>query len=93
MNFLFFIIFVWVMMMVAPAQAYLGPGLGAGTIGVVLGIVGAFFLALFAVVWYPVKRLIKRKKEQKKVIQGNDIQAKPSSDTTAKTASDGVASE
>lgn len=45
------------------AHAYIGPGLGAGTIGVILGVVGSVFLALFAVVWYPLKRLIKKKKK------------------------------
>jgi hypothetical protein len=42
-----------------PAQAYIGPGVGAGVITTVLGILTAIVLALFAVLWYPVKRLIK----------------------------------
>lgn len=42
------------------AHAYIGPGLGAGTIGVILGIIGSLLLALFAVVWYPIKRLLKK---------------------------------
>ena len=41
------------------AQAYIGPGLGTGVIGVVVGILTAFFLALSALVWYPLKRLFK----------------------------------
>lgn len=45
------------------AMAYVGPGLGAGTVGVVLGIVGSIFIALFAVLWYPFKRLLKRFKK------------------------------
>ena len=43
-----------------PAQAYIGPGMGAGTLAVVLGILASIVLAFFAVLWYPVKRLIKR---------------------------------
>jgi len=42
--------------------AYIGPGLGAGTIGIVIGIIASIFLALFAIFWYPIKRLLKRKK-------------------------------
>lgn len=42
------------------AMAYVGPGLGAGTIGVVLGIIGSICITLFAVIWYPVKRLLKK---------------------------------
>ena len=36
--------------------AYVGPGLGAGTIGVIAGLVGSILLALFAFFWYPIKR-------------------------------------
>ena len=46
-----------------PAFAYIGPGLGAGTVGVILGVIGSVFLALFAIFWYPVKRLLKRVKK------------------------------
>lgn len=46
-----------------PSYAYVGPGLGVGTIGVVLGIIGSIILALIAVIWYPLKRLFKRRKE------------------------------
>ena len=47
------------------ANAYIGPGLGAGTIGVILGVIGSLFIALFAIIWYPLKRLFKKKKESK----------------------------
>jgi len=42
------------------AQAYTGPGLGLGAVGVALGLVGSIFLAIVSVVWYPVKRLVRR---------------------------------
>ena len=41
------------------AHAYIGPGLGSGVIGVVLGILTALFLAMTALIWYPLKRLYK----------------------------------
>ena len=41
-----------------PAQAYVGPGMGAGGLGVVLGLLGSILLALFAVFWYPIKRAL-----------------------------------
>lgn len=44
------------------AQAYIGPGLGAGAIAAALGVIGSIFLALFAVIWYPVKRMLKKRK-------------------------------
>lgn len=45
------------------ALAYIGPGVGAGALGAVIGVIGSVFLALFAIIWYPVKRLIKGKKK------------------------------
>jgi O-antigen/teichoic acid export membrane protein len=43
-----------------PASAYVGPGLGAGTVAVVLGVIASVFLALVGILWYPFKRLFKR---------------------------------
>ena len=57
MIFLFPVLFL---IIAQPAYAYVGPGLGAGTIGAVLGIVGSIFLALFAVIYYPIKRILKK---------------------------------
>lgn len=45
------------------AMAYIGPGVGAGAIGAVIGVIGSVFLAIFAVVWYPMKRMLKGKKK------------------------------
>lgn len=47
------------------AYAYIGPGLGAGTVGVVLGVIGSVFIALFAIIWYPLKRILKKNKKPK----------------------------
>jgi membrane protein implicated in regulation of membrane protease activity len=46
-----------------PALAYIGPGVGAGAIGAVLGVIGSIFLGLFAILWYPIKRVLKRRKK------------------------------
>ena len=37
-----------------------GPGLGAGTVGVILGLVGSVLIAVFAFFWYPIKRTFKK---------------------------------
>jgi uncharacterized protein YneF (UPF0154 family) len=42
------------------ANAYVGPGLGTGALGVILGILASVLIALFAVFWYPAKKLYKR---------------------------------
>jgi hypothetical protein len=47
---------------ITAAHAYIGPGAGAGTIAVVLGILSSIFLAFVGIVWYPIKRLFRRRK-------------------------------
>ncbi len=46
-------------------EAYIGPGMGASTIAVVLALIGSILLAIFAVVYYPIKRLFKKSKKKK----------------------------
>jgi hypothetical protein len=48
------------------ALAYIGPGMGAGTLGVLLGLIGSVFLAVFAFFWYPIKRLFAGKGKKEK---------------------------
>lgn len=45
------------------AHAYIGPGLGAGVIAIVLGFLVGFLMLLVGVVWYPLKKLIKKIKQ------------------------------
>jgi len=45
-----------------PALAYVGPGLGLGAIGVVVGLILSIVLAIFAFVWMPIKRALGRNK-------------------------------
>ena len=66
-----------VFMISTPAYAYIGPGLGAGTVGVILGVLGSILLALFAIFWYPIKRLFKIGKKP-----GADVREKVESDTS-----------
>jgi hypothetical protein len=47
---------------VMPAHAYIGPGVGTGTVAVVLGILSSIFFAFVGIIWYPIKRLIKGRK-------------------------------
>jgi membrane associated rhomboid family serine protease len=45
--------------------AYLGPGVGGGVIAATIGIFVAICAALFGLIWFPVKRLLKKRKERK----------------------------
>lgn len=54
------ILFLCMAAVAMSAQAYVGPGLGVGAIGAVLGVMFSILLGVFAIVWYPLKRLFKR---------------------------------
>lgn len=55
--------------------AYIGPGLGAGALAALVGIIGSLLLALFAVFWYPFKRILKRRKKKQIIEDANEKQA------------------
>ena len=44
------------------AYAYVGPGAGLGVIGTLIAFVGTVLLAIVGFVWYPVKRLLRKKR-------------------------------
>ena len=45
------------------SYADLGPGVGGGVIAATVGIIVAIFAALFGLIWFPIKRLLKKRKE------------------------------
>lgn len=45
-----------------PVLAYIGPGTGLSAIGVFLAVVAGIIVALFGFVWFPIKRLLRKKK-------------------------------
>ena len=50
---------------VVPLIAYIGPGMGGGVIAAIFGIIAAFFLGLWGILYYPIKRALKNKKKKK----------------------------
>ena len=49
--------------------SYIGPGMGGGVIAAIFGIIAAFFLGLWGILYYPIKRAIKNKKKKSKLSQ------------------------
>jgi hypothetical protein len=47
----------------SPAMAYVGPGPGMSMIGSFFTLIGGIFLAFFLVLLYPIRLLIKRRKQ------------------------------
>ena len=56
-------LFIWV----TPAFAYVGPGAGLTAIGAFLALIVGVIVAFFGFIWYPVKRLLRKKKIDKRV--------------------------
>ena len=52
-------------LIVTPSFAYLGPGVGGGVIAATFGIIIAILAALFGLIWFPLKKLFKKRKEKK----------------------------
>lgn len=50
-----------------PSFAYMGPGSGLAAIGTLLSLVGAVLLALVGFVWFPLKRLLRKRSAAKAV--------------------------
>lgn len=59
----------------APAAAYAGPGAGLSMIGSLVALVGAVLAGIFGFVWFPVKRMLKKRKANETPPAGpNDAQ-------------------
>lgn len=85
-NNLFFLCFTILLAGVAmPAQAYIGPGMAGSVIVTVIGFVAAFFLALFGILYYPIKRMLKNKKKAKLDAANETITAQETAETADKT--------
>ena len=48
------------------AEAYIGPGMGAGLIATVIAVLSAIVLGIVAIIYYPIKRLIKTARSKRK---------------------------
>ncbi|MEJ6395915.1 hypothetical protein V8J82_21830 [Gymnodinialimonas sp. 2305UL16-5] len=55
---------VALMLMPLAAQAYVGPGAGLTAIGTMIALVAALVLAVVGFVWYPMKRMMRKRKSQ-----------------------------
>ena len=49
--------------------AYLGPGVGGGIIAASIGILVAIVATIFGIIWFPLKRFLKKRKEKKEKYQ------------------------
>lgn len=48
-----------ILLITAKIISYIGPGLSGGVLAVIIGIITSFALSLIAILWYPLKKLIR----------------------------------
>ena len=51
------------------SYAYLGPGMGGGMLAAAIGVVVAIFAAIFGILWFPIKRFLKKKRNKNEEIK------------------------
>ena len=55
-----------IIIVLSPLYAYIGPGASGGLIATILGIIGSILLAIFGILYYPIKRFLKNRKIKNK---------------------------
>ena len=51
---------------IGPVYAYIGPGMSGGFLTAIIGIVVAILAGIFGIIWFPIKRIINKKKNKNK---------------------------
>ena len=59
-----------------PSDAYIGPGMGGGVIAAIIGFLAAILLGLWGILYYPIKRALKNRKDKKKSLKDSDNESK-----------------
>jgi predicted RND superfamily exporter protein len=65
-------LFISLLLISLPSYAYIGPGMGGGVIMAVIGFLAAIFLGLFAILYYPIKRALKKRKDNKRSLKDSN---------------------
>jgi membrane protein implicated in regulation of membrane protease activity len=55
-----------------PATAYVGPGAGISVLGSLLGILATIFVAIGAILFWPIRKLMRRRKAKKETEVSGD---------------------
>ena len=66
------ILFLSLFLISLPSHAYIGPGMGGGVIAAIVGFFAAILLGLWGILYYPIKRALKNRKEKKMSLKNSN---------------------
>ena len=66
------ILFLSAFLISLPSYAYIGPGMSGGAITAIIGFFAAILLGLWGILYYPIKRALKNRKDKKMLSNGTD---------------------
>jgi len=55
-----------------PSYGYIGPGMSGGVIAAIIGLFAAILLALWGILYYPIKRALKNRKDRKILLKDSN---------------------
>ena len=68
------ILFFSLFLISLPSYAYIGPGMGGGVIAAIIGFFAAILLGLWGILYYPIKRALKKRKDKKMSLKDSNIE-------------------
>jgi membrane protein implicated in regulation of membrane protease activity len=83
-----FLLGLLLLTMASPALAYIGPGAGISVLGSLLGILATIFVAIGAILFWPLRKLLKRRKTRRDSLASMDSADQSDADANAVEASD-----
>tara|TARA_B100001093_G_scaffold177371_1_gene170020 strand:- start:621 stop:845 length:225 start_codon:yes stop_codon:yes gene_type:complete len=66
------ILFLSLFLISLPSYAYIGPGMGGGVIAAIVGFFVAILLGLWVILYYPIKRAWKKRKDKKMLLKNSN---------------------
>tara|TARA_B100000575_G_C23139434_1_gene662753 strand:+ start:3230 stop:3454 length:225 start_codon:yes stop_codon:yes gene_type:complete len=70
------ILFLSLFLISLPSYAYIGPGMGGGAIAAIVGFFAAILLGLWGILYYPIKRALKKRKDKKMSLKNSNNESK-----------------
>ena len=66
------ILFLSLFLVSFQSYAYIGPGMGGGVIAAIIGFFAAILLGLWGILYYPIKRALKKRKDKKELAKDSN---------------------